>query len=329
MFKLGAGLLVTILCLAAALWGLDLKAVSQSFSRLNFGTLPLILALLFFLFWLKAVRWRLLLTPLRAFRTQEIVPSLMIGFMGNNVLPAHLGELIRVFVLGREFSLSKTAVLSSVVLERVLDTLVILIFVGIGLLTIDGLPNWVETGALTMAALTVAFSILLITYVFRPHAFLRAYRRIFRFLPMRIFHKIDEIMELAAPGLASIKNSRAAFWIILTSILQWILMGGIAYVSLTSLGLWLSPLASIVTVGISALGAAIPSTPGYFGVIQLSFWISLQMFGVEKADAFASSVYFHLSQYIPVTLVGLYYVNKTGLRLRQIKEKVTEETEES
>ena len=45
----------------------------------------------------------------------------MIGFMGNNVLPAHLGELIRVFVLGRTFALSKAAVLSSVVLERILD----------------------------------------------------------------------------------------------------------------------------------------------------------------------------------------------------------------
>ena len=107
---------MTILCLAAALWGLDLKEVSESLSKINFVTLPLILALLFLFFWLKAVRWRLLLVPLRKFRTQEIVPPLMIGFMGNNVLPAHLGELIRVFVLGRNFTLSKAAILSSVLL---------------------------------------------------------------------------------------------------------------------------------------------------------------------------------------------------------------------
>jgi len=316
---------VTILCLAAALWGLDLKEVSESFSKINFGTLPLILALLFLFFWLKAVRWRLLLAPLRKFRTQEIVPPLMIGFMGNNVLPAHLGELIRVFVLGRNFTLSKAAILSSVILERVLDTLVILIFVGIGLLTVEGLPTWVQTGAFSMAALTISFALFLIAYVFWTQTFLQAYRKIFHFLPTKLFDRVEEIMRKAAPGLASIKNARAAFWIIVTSLLQWILMGGIVYVSLASLGLWLHPLASIVTIGISALGAAIPSTPGYFGVIQLSFWVSLQMFGVEKADAFASSIYFHLSQYIPVTLVGLYYVSRTGLKLKQIKEKVTEE----
>ena len=62
-------------------------------------------------------------------------------------------------------------------------------------------------------------------------------------------------------------------------------MGGMVYVSLASLGLWLHPMASIVTTGVSALGAAIPSTPGYFGVIQLSFWVTLQMFahGVTAA----------------------------------------------
>ena len=319
---------MTVLCLTAALWGLDLEQVAESFSELNLVTLPLMLALLFLFFWLKAVRWRLLLSPLREFRTQEVVPPLMIGFMGNNVLPAHLGELIRVLVLGRKFTLSKAAVLSSMVLERLLDMLVILMFVGLGLLVVEGLPGWVQTGAVSMAGLAIAFSLLLIAFVFRTQAFLRVYRRIFHFLPTKLFHKIDEIIESTAQGLASIKNARASFWIALTSLLQWTVMGGMVYLSLASLGIWLNPMASVVTTGISALGAAIPSTPGYFGVIQLSFWVSLQLFGVEKADAFASSIYYHLCQYIPVTLVGLYYLNRFGLRLKQIEEEVTDKEEE-
>ena len=315
------------MCLAAALWGLDLEEVSQSFSKLNLSTLPVMLIFIFLFFWLKAVRWRLLLAPLRKFRTREVVPPLMIGFMENNILPAHLGELIRVFVLSRKFALSKTAVLSSVILERVLDMLVILLFVGVGLLVVEDLPPWIQTGALTMAAMAISFSILLIAYVFRTQAFIQAYRQFFRFLPTKTFQKLDEIMESAAQGLASIKNGRAAFWIILNSLLQWTLMGGMVYVSLASLGLWLHPMASIVTTGVSALGAAIPSTPGYFGVIQLSFWVTLQMFGVDRADAFASSIYYHLNQYIPVTLVGLYYLNRLGLGLNQITNNAAEEKE--
>jgi hypothetical protein len=51
------------------------------------------------------------------------------------------------------------------------------------------------------------------------------------------------------------------------------------------------------------------------------------MFGVDRADAFASSIYYHLNQYIPVTLVGLYYLNRLGLGLNQITNNAAEEKE--
>ena len=85
---------------------------------------------------------------------------MMIGFMGNNLLPAHLGELARIFVLGREFNLSKTAVFSSVVLERVFDTATILAFFGASLLLVE-LPEMFQTASLYTAGLTaVAFLVL-------------------------------------------------------------------------------------------------------------------------------------------------------------------------
>ncbi len=128
LLKFIIGFLITIGCLMIALWGIEWEQIQEGFQRANYSTLPILMGLLFFVFWLKAIRWRLLLQPLRKLSTKEVVPSLMIGFMGNNVLPAHLGELIRIFVLGREFSLSKAAVFSSVVLERLFDMVVILLF---------------------------------------------------------------------------------------------------------------------------------------------------------------------------------------------------------
>ena len=307
-----------------ALWGVEFKQVVESFSRANYATLPVLMGLLFFFFWLKAVRWRLLLQPLREFRTQEVVPPLMIGFMGNNVLPAHLGELIRVFVLAREFSLSKTAVFSSVVLERILDMAVILAFLVTSLLLVQRLPTWVKVGSLSMAVFTLCAILLLTAYVLWSQRFIGAARRAFAFLPPDVGEKLTEVMESVARGLASMRNAKLAFWIVLTSILQWVVMGGMVYVSLWSFGLRLTPLASFVTVGVSALGVTVPSTPGFFGVIQLCFWVSLQLFEVEQADAFASSVYYHLSQYVPVTLVGLYYLSRRGLHLGQIEKEAAE-----
>ncbi len=325
LLKFSIGFLITILCLIVALWGIEWEQIEEGFRQANYFTLPILMGLLFCVFWLKAIRWRLLLQPMRRFRTKEVVPSLMIGFMGNNLLPAHLGELVRIFALGREFSLSKAAVFSSVVLERIFDTAVVLLFLLMSLLLVDGLPSWVST-TLFFVSVFAALSILfLAAYIVWTRRFIRATRRIFSFLPERFGEKLTETMEAGVLGLASMQSGGLVFWIVLTSILQWVLMAGMVYVSLWSFGLHLTPLVSFVIIGVSALGVTIPSAPGFFGIIQLCFWVILQLFGVEKADAFASSIYFHLSNYIPVTLLGLYYLNRRGLHLWQIDEEATED----
>ena len=75
-------MIITIVCLAIALWGIEWEQIQEGFQQANYSTLPILMGLLFCVFWLKAIRWRLLLQPLRKFQTKEVFPSLMIGFMG-------------------------------------------------------------------------------------------------------------------------------------------------------------------------------------------------------------------------------------------------------
>lgn len=56
-------------------------------------------------------------------------------------------------------------------------------------------------------------------------------------------------------------------------------------------------------------------------------WVSLRIFGVEKADAFAAPVYYHLSQYIPISLLGLYNLGRFGLRVGDITREAVHEEE--
>ena len=193
------------------MWGIDFHQVSESFRRANYLTLPIFLALLFLFFWLKALRWRLLLQPLREFRTREVVPPLMIGFMGNNLLPAHLGELIRVFVLAREFSLSKTAVFSSVVLERVLDMAVIVSFLVISLMQVCELPAWVRAGSLSMGILTALMILFLAAYVLWTPSLIGVTRKMFRLFGSALAAKFTQALESGRLGLISMQNPRLFF----------------------------------------------------------------------------------------------------------------------
>ena len=253
----------------------------------------------------------------------------MMGFMGNNLLPAHLGEFARIYVLGREFNLPKTAVFSSVVLERVFDTASILGFFGVSLLLVE-LPQMYKTVSLYMALLTAVAFLVFAVYVFSTERFVRAAEwslNRLRFLPATLRGTLTEMLESGAGGLASLQNARLTFWILITSALQWSLMGVMVYVALWCFGLHLPLHASFIVVGVTALGVVVPSTPGFFGVIQFCFWVSLRIFGVEKADAFAASVYYHFSYYIPVTLVGLYYPGHLGLRFGDITRGTVDEAE--
>jgi len=327
--KIGFGIVVTVACLVVALWGIDLNEIRASFQRANYASLPVIFAFLFLFYWLKAVRWKILLCPLREFQTREVAGPMMIGFMGNNVLPVRLGELARVLVLGREFNLSKTAVLSSVVLERVFDTATILVYFGGSLLLVE-LPASYAITSLYLGGLTAIAFLFFAIYVFWTERFVAVAEWILdrlRILPATFRASLSGMLESGAEGLASLRDAKLVFWIVITSAMQWFLMGAMVYAALWSFGVHLPLRASFVVMGVVAFGVAVPSVPGFFGVIQLCFWVSLSFFGAEKVDVLGASVYFHLAQYIPVTLVGLYYLGRLGLRVGDITTEAESESE--
>ena len=159
------GLVVSIACLVSALWGIDWGEVRRSFGSAKYSNLVLLTALLAAFYWLKAWRWRLFLQPMRRFRTPELVPAMMIGFMGNNVLPAHLGEFVRVWVLGRQTGIPKASVLSTVVLERVFDLVVILALLGLSLMWVPEMPSDVRVAGLVIAGITLLGVAMLLVYI--------------------------------------------------------------------------------------------------------------------------------------------------------------------
>ena len=315
--------------MVVALWGIDLNEIRASFQRANYASLPAFLVFLFVFYWLKAVRWKLLLYPLRRFQTREVAGPMMIGFMGNNVLPVRLGELARVLVLGREFNLSKTAVLSSVVLERVFDTATILVFFGGSLLLVE-LPASYAVASLYLGGLTAIAFLFLVVYVVWTQQFVAAAEWVLdrlRILPATLRASLTGMLESGAEGLASLRDAKLVSGIVITSAIQWFLNGAMIYAALWSFGIHLPLRASFIVMGVTAFGVAVPSVPGFFGVIQLCFWLSLSFFGAEKVDVLGASVYYHLAQYIPVTLVGLYYLARLGLRVGDITTEADGESE--
>jgi glycosyltransferase 2 family protein len=123
-----------------------------------------------------------------------------------------------------------------------------------------------------------------------------------------------------------LKSPALVTGILLSSVAQWAINGLQMHLSLWSFGIEVSPLVSCILLGVTAFGVTVPSSPGYFGVIQACFMMVLPLFTSDQAAIFGASIYFHLSQYIPVTLIGLYYFNATGLRVADVQASAAHKT---
>lgn len=330
--QLTVGLVVTLACLAYAFYkmtaGEDPRAVFRrigaAFAAADYRTLPLFWLVLALFYWIKAWRWRWMLAPLGDFRpTRDLLPPIMSGFAFNNLLPARLGELVRVFVFSRAHNVPKTPVLASVALERILDAVTILALLGVGLLIVPDMPDDIRRTATVGAAVAGAGVVCVLIYLIWTRHFVRIAEYLMNavpILPEGLRRKIIGILDAGTLGLAALKTGRLLAFILLTSFAQWALNAVLVYLALAAFSIDLPWGVSLVLLAVIAFGVAAPSAPGYFGIIQLCFLIVLEPFIDDRERIFAASIYFHVAQYVPVTLVGLIYFNRMGLRMQDVEE---------
>lgn len=300
--------------------------IADAFRKADYRTLPLMWLCLAVFYWLKVVRWKYLLSPLGQFRpVRELMPSTVIGFAFNNVLPAHLGEFVRVFVFSKQTKLPRTAVLSSIVLERIFDVIAILFFLvaGVWFADIQGLDPRVESAIILFTILVCLGLIGAVFFLVKTTLVVSIVDRIlgwFRFIPKSLTEKIAQILHVGADGLAALKSASLLAGILLTSLLQWLLNATLIHLSLVAFGIPTSPAVSAIVMGVTAFGVTIPSSPGYFGVIQLCFLLVLKLFVSDQETVFAASIYYHMMQWIPVTAIGMILFVRSGLTVADVEQ---------
>src|SRR5205807_10514896 len=100
---------------------------------------------------LRGVRWRILLSAERDVGTITAFFGVVVGYLGNDVLPARAGEVIRSVLLGRKASLSTSYVLATAITERIMDTVTLVLISVVALMWIKNMPVWLLTSAKVMA----------------------------------------------------------------------------------------------------------------------------------------------------------------------------------
>jgi uncharacterized protein (TIRG00374 family) len=276
-------------------------------------------------YFLKALRWGLLLRPIGRFKTtRDLFPFVMIGFGLNNVLPVHMGEIVRVLLFAKHARVKVSAAAASVVLERIFDSISVLTLLSFGLIFVQGLSPQIRTNTLVVAGCVGLLVATLLLYVFCTQRFITVVNVLLRrIVPAGWLIRLTDLLHSGATGLGALKQPKLVAGIIGFSLASWVVNGMVIHLALWSFGLPSNLLISCIVLGLTAVGAAVPSAPGYVGIIQLCFMTVLSVFTDDHASIFAASIYYHLVEYIMVTLAGLFYLNATGVKLTQVQSEVT------
>jgi uncharacterized protein (TIRG00374 family) len=238
---------------------------------------------------------------------------MMIGYMANNVLPLRAGEFVRVYVVSRNWAHGFWAALATLIMERVLDSLSLVLILGVLVLLIP-VPALFRNAALVVLAIDVVGVAILAWLVIYPDAGRRMLRRLGRRWPA-LDARLSRMYHRFVLGLDGIRTASNVIPLLVWTVIVWVLPAFAAWATLRAVDLHLPFLAGWAVLAFVGLGISIPSAPGYIGVFHVAAAKAVEIFGLSSSAAVAFAIVFHASQFVPVTLVGWLYLLREGLSL--------------
>jgi uncharacterized protein (TIRG00374 family) len=252
----------------------------------------------------RVIRWHALLSQSgRTVAPSNASSAFIIGYAANNLLPAKLGELVRVDLISRMSDIPRLESLGTVVVERIFDVLIIMLMAGIsiGMLV---LPHTFDLARLRggMMVLGACTALLLIVCMYFGRSGIGNRWKLGRAVHARLGNLVRGIQILANPGQCG--------RIFVYSLMIWLLNGVAMWLIVFALGVSLSLLQTLLLMGIVGLAAVLPAPPAGLGVLQYAFALAFELLGKPGAIGLAASAAVQVALLGSVTLVGaiLFFV---------------------
>ncbi len=218
------GVAVTAGSLWLVLRDVPFSEVVRAIARARWGVLLAISIPSYLLVqYLRALRWRYLTDPIRELSTGSLFRAVSVGFMANNVFPLRMGEVVRAWYLARETGVSAAALFATVILERVIDTLMVVVLaMGVVMAGKAGNDGFLEVYALLLLPLAVVpFAALGLLRV-APGPFLRVAEFVLQPFPARISSTLLGWTRRFQEGLGALRGGVHLLWILLYSLAIWL-----------------------------------------------------------------------------------------------------------
>jgi glycosyltransferase 2 family protein len=305
----------------------DLAQVWREIRSADAWALILMVGVTALTYLLRALRWQVLLEPLGPTRLREVFRTTVIGFAANTVLPARIGEFVRPYLLARRERLSVTAAFTTIILERLLDFVTVLVLLGVFVVFFDpgldhvnrGVYGTVKASGLMGAIAAGGVLAILALNAVRPSLTHRVVDLLLRPFPHRLRDRISGLAYGLLDGLAVTRDPGRLGRAVALSFPLWLSIAAGIWLVTTAFHMTIPYTGSFLIVALLVVGVAVP-TPGAVGGFHEAFRVGAAVFyGIPNDRAVGAAIVLHALSFGPVTLLGGLFMVQDGLDLARVR----------
>jgi len=314
------GLVISAVFLALAFRDINYRELWQTLQGSRLWWLIPGLVIYFTSMLMRAWRWQILVKPLKKVSLKTLFPIINIGYMGNNVFPLRMGEVLRAVVLKRREDISISASLATIVVERIFDAVVVVGFVLLNLgqlVVLPGTSTFAQLEGLATWAVVIfltGLTIFILVAMFPKPAMLLVHNFINRIVPERWRISVTTISDRFLDGLMSLRSPLSAAMIFLTSILVWAFETGLYWSVSRALGLGLNFSQLMLLNGVVNLVLLVPAAPGGLGTFDAAGRAMLETFNIPAEAALGYTLILRVALWVPITVLGAIFFIREGLK---------------
>jgi uncharacterized protein (TIRG00374 family) len=311
------GLCVSAVFLALFLARTDFEEIRESFAGADYLLAFAAIPLYFVGYWLRTLRWRYLLQPVKSVSTSRLYPITIIGLMANNIAPARIGELVRAYLVGERESISKSTALGTIAVDRAFDGLTLVAILGV-VTTVSGTSAGHQSLGIGAAALFFAGTIFLAGLAWSPVRVRGWLLRLSQRMPARLADKAEELIDSFLTGLVAVRSPSLLAKAAVASLASWVMEALMYYAVGEAFHLGVDFDVYLIIAAAANLALSVIASPGGVGPFELATQEVLVVFGVSSAASAAYAIALHALLLGPVILAGFLLIWSAQISLREL-----------
>ncbi|QYD67858.1 flippase-like domain-containing protein [Paraburkholderia edwinii] len=300
------GIAISIVCLVLVFRRVDVEALKSALVQMRWHFLAMGLLSLAIDYSVRIERWAVMLRAAGSqVRTRQCISPFLGSITLNNVLPLRAGDLVRALVFPAAIGVTRVTATASLVFERLIDLLTLLLALGLGLVFSPmRLPEWVGT---TVLAIAICGTVALIVVVFWNRLIVSLLGYLGRRFSNTRLQFVEKLLAVAASlveQLGMMGKARTLGRVLLLSAIVWAGEAGLFWSIFQGLDIPAGYSSALTVMAVATLSTLVPSSPGYVGPFHLAAFAAVRALGGTEGQAATFAVLAHLSLWLPTTIAG-------------------------